>query len=54
MAGLLAGFRRGFDFLLNTVSSPCKQGKFPPKAPENADFTVLDLTLARIVNGADC
>src|SRR6202012_4059763 len=25
-----------------------------PKDPENSDFGVLDLALARIVNGADC
>jgi hypothetical protein len=54
MAGLTRGFGRGFDFLLNIGSPPCKQGKFRANDAENGDFAVLDLTLARIVNGADC
>jgi len=48
------GFGRGKDFLLNIGSTPRKQGKFRPNKAENGDFAVLDLTLGRIVNGADC
>src|ERR1700722_17728881 len=54
MAGLLGGLGRGLDFLLNIGSPLCKQGKFRVNHAENSDFAVLDLTLARIVNGADC
>jgi hypothetical protein len=54
MGGLTRGFGRGFDFLLNIGSLPPEQGKFPANASENSDFAVLDLTSARIVNGADC
>jgi hypothetical protein len=38
------------DTLLNIGSEPGKQGKLR----KNNDFAVLDLALARIVNGADC
>ena len=44
----------GWGNLLDIGSSPCKQGKFPAKDAENSTFTVLDLTLERTVNGADC
>jgi hypothetical protein len=54
MAGLARKMGRGFDLLLNIGSPLRKQGKFQPKASENSDFAVLDLALARIVNGADC
>ena len=54
MAGLARKVGRGLDLQLNIGSPPPKQGKFRPKAPENRDFAVLDLALARIVNGADC
>jgi hypothetical protein len=44
--------------LLNIGSPPRKQGKFPVNGRENqqkiSNFAVLDLALARIVNGADC
>src|SRR6266550_1112349 len=44
----------GVGWLLNTGSPLGKQGKFRTKCCGNADFAVLDSTLARIVNGADC
>jgi hypothetical protein len=40
--------------LLNIGSVRGKQGKFPVNDRKNNDFAVLDLALARIVNGADC
>ena len=49
----MMGARR-WDTMLDIGSAPRKQGKFPANAAENRNFTVLDLTLARIVNGADC
>jgi hypothetical protein len=42
------------DFLLNIGSTQRKQGKSRANKAKNGDFTVLDLSLARIVNGADC
>jgi len=54
MGRLYSRFGRGFDFLLNIGSTPRKQGKFRANKAENGDFAVLDLALARIVNGADC
>src|ERR1700730_4532800 len=54
MAGLLGGVGRGWDFLLNIGSTPCKQGKFRANKAESGDFAVLDLSLARIVNGTNC
>jgi hypothetical protein len=38
--------------LLDTGSTPRKQGKPRPKARKNSDFAVLDFGSARIVNGA--
>jgi hypothetical protein len=40
--------------LLDIGSLRGKQGKFPVKDRKNNDFAVLDLALARTVNGADC
>jgi hypothetical protein len=54
MGRLHSRFGRGFDFLLNIGSTPRKQGKFRANKAENGDFAVLDLALARIVNGANC
>jgi hypothetical protein len=51
---LVSGGSRGSDFLLDIGSTPRKQGKFRANKAENGDFAVLDLTLVRIVNGADC
>jgi len=53
MGRLYSRFGRGFDFLLNIGSIPGKQGKFRANKAENGDFAVLDLALARIVNGAE-
>src|SRR4030088_1191420 len=52
-ARMMLGARRWVT-LLDIGSSPRKQGKFPAKDAENGCFTVLDLTLGRTVNGADC
>src|SRR5579862_5910891 len=46
--------RQGLNTLLNNGSVRGEQGKFPVKGRKNNDFAVLDLALARIVNGADC
>jgi hypothetical protein len=54
MMGRARGFGRDCDCLLNIRSFPLKQGKFPANALKNSDFGVLDLALARIVNGGDC
>jgi hypothetical protein len=54
MAGLLAKVGRRDLPSLNIGSVTGKQGKFPAKDRKNNDFAVLDLTLARTVNGADC
>jgi hypothetical protein len=48
------GGARGWGIMLDIGSSVPKQGKFPANLPENGVFTVLDLTLGRTVNGADC
>jgi hypothetical protein len=44
------------DFhLLNIGSTPLEQGNYLAKAGRRRPFfAVLDLTMARIVNGADC
>ena len=53
MAGLLAEGSIGWvEHLLNIGSPPPKQGKFPVTGRKNNGFAVLDLALARIVNGA--
>jgi hypothetical protein len=54
MVKLLARSVGRIDTLLNIGSEPGKQGKFPAKGRKNNAFAVLDLALARIVNGADC
>ena len=54
MGRLYSRFGREFDFLLDIGSTPRKQGKSRSNKAENADFAVLDLTLVRIVNDADC
>src|SRR5579871_454461 len=43
-----------FGPLLDIGSIRVKQGKPWPKGPKNRDFAVLDLVLARTVNGGDC
>jgi hypothetical protein len=55
MAGLAREIGHGLDRLLDTGSTPAEQGKFLlKKSAKSGDFSVLDLTLALIVNGDDC
>jgi hypothetical protein len=53
MAGLARKYR-GTRPPLDIGSVLRKQGNFPAKGRKNNDFAVLDLALARIVNGGDC
>src|ERR1700692_3023108 len=52
-ARMMGGARRWVT-LRDICSSPRKQERFPSRAAQNGSFTVLDLTLGRTVNGADC